>query len=796
MSCLFTSVMLTGYAQIVTIRDSESREPLELVTLYSEVPRATASTNSFGEVDLAPFEGARKIEIRLVGYRSLTKTYAEMVAGDGLVLMEKSNVSLDQVVVSASKWSQTSKDVPAHIATITSRDVALQNPQTAADMLGSSGQVFIQKSQQGGGSPMIRGFATNRVLLTVDGVRMNTAIFRGGNLQNVISIDPFAIESTEVLFGPGSVIYGSDAIGGVMSFTTIKPQLSLTSQPFVKGGAVTRASSANDERTVHLDMSVGGEKWASVTSFSYNKYGDLKMGAKGPDDYLRPFFVQRVDTLDMVVANDDPLVQRPTGYQQTNMMQKLRFMPGKRWDIIYSFHYSQTSDFSRYDRHIRYRDGRPIYGEWHYGPQKWMMNNLSVSYTGKTRLYDQATLRLAYQFFEESRIDRELNEPTRFIRVEKVNAWSANVDLSKSLGSGQTLFYGLEAIYNGVDSRGIDENIMTGAKAAGPARYPQADWSSYGAYATYKNRLSNLVLLQAGARYNSFGLDATFDTSFYPFPFTTASMNNAAVTGSAGMVLTPGEKLSVSANLATGFRSPNVDDVGKVFDSEPGAVVVPNPDLVAEYVYNAEMGVARVFGDFLKLDATGFYSILSNALVRRDFSLNGLDSILYDGELSQVQAMQNAARATVYGFQAGMEIKLPAGFSVSSRYNVQVGEEELDDGSVSPSRHAAPAFGVSHLLYVYKGLKLDLYAVYSAGADFENLPEEEKGKTEIYAADGLGNPYSPSWYTLNLKAIQKVSDVFTVSAGVENITNQRYKPYSSGIAGAGRNVIISLRANF
>ena len=796
MSCLFTSVMLTGYAQIVTIRDAESREPLELVTLYSEAPGATASTNSAGEVDLAPFKGARKIEIRLVGYRSLKRTYAEMVAGDGLLLMEASSISLDQVVVSASKWSQTSRDVPVHIATITSRDVALQNPQTAADMLGSSGQVFIQKSQQGGGSPMIRGFATNRLLLTVDGVRMNTAIFRGGNLQNVISLDPFAIESTEVLFGPGSVTYGSDAIGGVMSFTTLKPQLSLTSKPLVKGSAVTRVSSANNERTAHLDVNVGGKKWASVTSFSYSNYGDLRMGTKGPDDYLRPFYVQRADTLDLVVANDAPLVQRPTGYQQTNMMQKLRFMPSKRWDIIYSFHHSKTSDFSRYGRHIRYRDGRPIYGEWHYGPQKWIMNNLSVSNTDKTRLYDQATLRLAHQFFEESRINRELNGPTRFIRVEKVNAWSANVDLTKSLGSGQTLFYGLEAIYNGVDSRGVDENIVTGVKVAGPARYPKADWSSYGAYATYKNRLSNLLLLQAGARYNSFGLDATFDTSFYPFPFTTASMNNAAVTGSAGVVVTPGEKLSVSVNLATGFRSPNVDDVGKVFDSEPGAVVVPNPDLVAEYVYNAEIGVARVFGDFLKVDATGFYSILSNALVRRDFSLNGLDSIVYDGELSQVQAMQNAALATVYGFQAGMEVKLPAGFSASSRYNMQVGEEELDDGSVSPSRHAAPAFGISRLMYAFKGLKLDLYAVYSAGVDFVGLPEEEKGKTEIYAADGSGNPYSPSWYTLNLKAIQKVSDVFTVSAGVENVTNRRYKPYSSGIAGAGRNVIISLRANF
>jgi hemoglobin/transferrin/lactoferrin receptor protein len=796
LSCLLTSLVLVSYAQILTIKDKENNEPLELVTLYSEAPRATAMTNSSGMVDISEFEGADKIEVRLVGYNRIVSSYAELAAGDRVLVMEPSNIALDQVVVSASKWSQSTRDVPVHIATITPKDAALFNPQTAADLLGASGQVFIQKSQQGGGSPMIRGFATNRLLLTVDGVRMNTAIFRGGNLQNVISLDPFATENTEVFFGPGSVIYGSDAIGGVMSFTTLTPHLSLTDETLTKGSAATRFSSANSEKTAHLDFNVGWKKWSSVTSFSYNDYGDLRMGTKGPDDYLRPFYVQRIDSVDRVVTNDNPLVQRPSGYQQTNMMQKVRFVPNKRWDIVYAFHYSETSDYARYDRHIRYRNGLPRYGEWSYGPQKWMMNNLTASYTSKTGLFDQATLRLAHQFFQESRIDRGINSSARAIRIEKVNAYSASLDFSKSLVAGQKLYYGLEMIYDKIDSEGIDEDISTGEKVAGPARYPQSDWSSYAAYATYQNRLSDLLLVQAGARFNSFGLNATFDNSFYPFPFSTADLNNGALTGSVGVVMTPGEKLSISANLSTGFRSPNVDDVGKVFDSEPGAVVVPNPDLEAEYAYNAEIGVAKVFGGFLKLDATAFYTVLSNALVRRDFRLNGLDSIVYDGELSQVQAIQNAARATVYGFQAGLEVKLPEGFTLSSRYNVQVGEEELDNGSKSPSRHAAPAFGVSHFMYGVKNLKLDFYAQYSGGVGFADMPEEEKGKTEIYAADKEGNPYSPSWYTLNFKVSQKISDDIIISGGIENLTDQRYKPYSSGMAGAGRNFIISLRTSF
>ena len=252
----------------------------------------------------------------------------------------------------------------------------------------------------------------------------------------------------------------------------------------------------------------------------------------------------------------------------------------------------------------------------------------------------------------------------------------------------------------------------------------------------------------------------------------------------------------ISANAATGYRSPNVDDMGKVFDSEPGAVVVPNPDLKAEYAYNFDLGITKVLGGFAKVDATVFYTYLDNALVRRDFTLNGMDSIVYAGDMSKVQAIQNAAVANVYGIQLGIEIMFGAGFGFSSKFNYQVGEEELDDGSVSPSRHAAPMFGVSRLFYKRGKLNLQFYAEYSGGRSYEELPITEQAKPEIYAIDDNGNPYSPEWYTVNFKAMYQISDHFTVNAGLENITDQLYRSYSSGISAAGRNFILSLKATF
>lgn len=792
----FFGLSFPAFSQTITIKDLKTQEPIEWVSLTSESPKAFARTNEKGQADLTAFKGAEKITISRLGYKTVVKSYTEIEAMSFELLLEPSPFSTPEVVVSATRWRQAPSDVAAKIITVLPTEIALENPQTAADLLGLSGRVFIQKSQQGGGSPMIRGFATNRLLYTVDGVRMNTAIFRAGNIQNVISLDPLAMENTEVFFGPGSVIYGSDAIGGVMSFQTLTPQFSLADEPLIKGRALTRFASANKEKTGHFDVNVGWKKWASITSLSSFDFDHLRQGSHGPTDYLKPFYVQRQDNVDRVITQDDPLLQIPSAYSQKNMMEKLRFHPHENWDFQYGFHYSETSPYGRYDRHNRTKNGRPSYAEWNYGPQKWMMNNLSVTHTGNHHLYDRWVIRLALQSFEESRLDRSLNSSTRHVRIEEVKAYSANFDFMKSFGPKNTLYYGVEYVVNDVTSTGREENLTTGLSAPGPSRYPQATWQSAAAYVHAQHEFSDRLLFQTGLRYNQFLLDARFDTTFYPFPFTTANLNHGALTGTLGGVYRPSDSLVVSANLATAFRSPNVDDMGKVFDSAPGIVVVPNPDLKAEYAYSADFSIAKVFGKIVRVDLAGYYNSLQDALVRRNFTLNGQDYIIYDGVLSRVQALQNAAFAKIYGIQTGIEVKLPAGFDFFSDFNYQRGEEELDDGTISPSRHAPPWFGVSRLDFTTSKLKLQLSAIYQGERKHEDLPEEEKGKSEIYAADANGNPYAPGWYTLNFKAFYQLTDHLSVSAGCENLTDQRYRPYSSGISGPGRNFIFSLAMNF
>ena len=795
LSVIFLAQVAAG--QSVYIKDLATRRPIEGATIQTR-SGSGAVTDAQGKAEISAMRGADSIFIRYIGYRTALFSYDQLAQRSFLVELEEDRLSLDAVVVSATRWQQSSRETPARISAIRPREVMLQNPQTAADLLGLSGEVFIQKSQLGGGSPMIRGFSTNRVLLTVDGVRMNTAIFRSGNLQNVISLDPFATENTEVVFGPGSIIYGSDAIGGVMNFYTLTPGFSGNDTPIVRGSAALRYASANTEKTGHFNFSASWKNLALLSSVTYTDYGDLLMGSNGPDEYLRPNYAIRIAGRDSVAPNPNPRRQAPTSYNQLNLMQKLRWRPAERWDLQYGFHYSATSSYSRYDRLLRLRGNTLRSAEWDYGPQLWMMNHLNLAHAGSNGLYDHAALRLAHQFFEESRIERDLNSVQRMIRTEQVNAWSANLDLEKQWRAGKhRLFYGLEYIYNVVGSTGEEEHVETGLTAPAASRYPDgATWRSAAAYLSWRNRLSERVSLQSGIRYNLNGLDATFDQTYFPFPFSEARLRAGALIGNLGMVFSPAPSWQLNANAATGFRSPNVDDVGKVFDSTPGSVVVPNPDLQPEYAWNFDLGAAKTFGDMLKVDITGFFTYLDNALVRRNFILNGQDSILFGGDLSRVQAIQNAAFATVWGIQAGLELKLPAGFGLSARYNFQIGEEELDDGSKAPLRHAAPAFGVTRLNYARSRFEAEFYTLFNAAVRNVDLAPDEQGKEYLYTLDAGGNPWTPAWLTLNLKTSLRLGNAIRLGAGIENITDRRYRPYSSGITAPGRNVVVSLRASF
>jgi hemoglobin/transferrin/lactoferrin receptor protein len=478
----------------------------------------------------------------------------------------------------------------------------------------------------------------------------------------------------------------------------------------------------------------------------------------------------------------------PSAYSAFFLNQKFSLHTGKNSNLSYQFLYSTTTDIPRYDRLIQQKGNHLKYGEWYYGPQTWMMHNLKFNTYKKTKAYDQMVVILAYQQFNESRHDRKFQDSLLRHRDEKVNAYTLNIDFEKDLGTKLDLFYGFEAMYNDVISSAYGENIFSGEQSTIPTRYPNIynHYFTSGIFVNLKYRISNKLTAMTGLRYSRVFSDSKFDNSKLQLPYDQITMNLGAPNGSIGLAWLPGKKWQLNFNIASAFRAPNIDDAAKVFDSEPGNVVVPNPDLQPEYAYSAELGINKDINDFAHLELNLFYTHVDQIIVRRDFQFNGNDSIVYDGTMSKVQAMVNSQSAQIYGATAAIQLKLSKAFSFESTYSITKG---TDDEGYS-LRHVAPSFGSSSIRYKYQGYQAQFYANYNGGIAFNDLAPSEQSKTHMYTPDG-----AEAWYTLNIKGSVKIS-LLTFDVGVENILDRFYMPYSSGIPGTGRNFYIALHLHY
>ncbi|TDB67576.1 TonB-dependent receptor [Arundinibacter roseus] len=704
-------------------------------------------------------------------------------------------LQLDEVVVSASRFGEIKRLLPFQIEQIMSQEISFRNAQTSADVLAQSGQIFVQKSQAGGGSPILRGLEANRILLVVDGVRMNNAIFRGGHLQNVLRIDQQMIEQVEVVFGPNSVVYGSDALGGVIHFRSKMPTLSLTNKPLLQTSAMARYSSAANEKTTNVTFNYGRQKWGSLTSVSFSDFGDVRQGENRrkeyPDFGKRYFYTVQQQGQDVMRPNPDPNRQIGTAYAQLDLFQKVLFRPTAKSTHVLNLHYSTTTNVPRYDRLTVVSNGLPRFAEWYYGPEKRLMASYQSFYFG-SKYYDELQVTAAFQRIEESRNSRTFGRDLLKSQVESVLAYSLNMDAQKKSGRN-TFRYGLEWVYNSVHSEATNTDRSSGSQTAADTRYPDGgssmNWLAL--YGTNHLQLAEKWFLQGGLRLNQVNLRAAFvSREFFPFPFDHAAQASTALTGNLGVVLIPGVKSKVSLLGSTGFRAPNVDDLGKVFDSQPGLVIVPNPMLKPEYAYNLEVSVEKWLANMLKFNGTVFHSWLQNALVTSPFQLNGKDSLLYNGQMSRIIANQNELRAAVRGMSLELNLYPAKGWRVMATYNVTKGTIQQSDKNRSPLDHIPPQYGKGSVEWTYKKWRMEALSMFNGWKRIEeyrlNAEDNESGATP----DGM-----PSWWTLNLRAACRLSPTLTIQFAAENLLDTNYRMFASGVSAPGRNVLIALRAS-
>ena len=793
-----------SWAQSITISDASSRQGIYNVSVIPDGTGKVIFSSEDGVVDISEYTAVESFLFRHPSYQRLILTYDQIKEKNFMILLEERVISIDEVVISANKWEQDKSEVANEILSISPQQIKHNNPQTAADLLSQTGQVFVQKSQLGGGSPMLRGFAANRVLIVVDGVRMNNAIFRSGNLQNVISIDPNIIENAEVVFGPGSVIYGSDALGGVMDFHTKVPVFTSKQRSELSAKAFTRYASANNEKTGHFDFNLSRKGVSLLTSFTHSDFGDLRSGSNRSSDYpqfgLRPRYVKRINGQDILVTNPDQNVQKFSGYKQWSIVNKIRFQINDEHEATYGFYYANTSDIPRYDRLIQ-DNGHPDSlrnAEWYYGPQKWYMHHLSIASFSGNAVYDEAKLTFSIQNFSESRNDRRFGNNSLRVQQENVDVFTMNMDFDKGIKS-HNLFYGIEYTYNHVDSRAFRRDIVTQAITSVGSRYPDegSDYEALAGYMTYKMRFSDRWILNMGMRYSQVWLQAeTTDSNATLFGLNALKLGNGALNGNAGIVFKANETTKWNFLISSGFRSPNVDDVGKVFELDNDNLIIPNADLRPEFSYNVEMGLEKRIKKNVRLGVVTYYSLLKDAIVRGPVSLNGSNTIVLDGELKELRAQVNADEAYVYGGSANLAWNINPNWSFNTSYTITRGRDKSND---QPLRHTTPNFGKTSIVFNRQNIRAEFFTEYNGSRLREDIPTSEiDDKDYLYATheSDLSKDGSPAWYTLNLRGTYNLNDKITFTGALENILDTHYRPYSSGISAPGRNLILSLRVTF
>ena len=703
-------------------------ENIKDVHIFTKNKNFAAISNEKGILELPILADSTTLYIQHLSYQEETFSYAKIKAQNFEIQLFPKDVELVEFVVSG-KFSERMADVSNRIDIIKAEEIALQNPQSSADMLQNTGNVYVQKSQMGGGSPVIRGFEANKVLIVVDGVRMNNAIFRGGHVQNVITIDNNVLERTEVVFGPGSLLYGSDALGGVMNFMSKNPTLAQGDEKLAfSADAMLRYGYANDEKTANFNFSFANKKFGTLTSITSSDFGDLKIGKKRPHGYedwgKRPFYVDTFDGVDSLVKNDKEHILRFTKYRQINALQKFYYKPTANTDMTINLQYATSSNIPRFDRLNDVSSNDTLkFAEWYYGPQNRLLTSFQLNNSTINPIYDQFKLVAAYQKIEEDRIDRKFGKTERRHREEEVDVYSWNMDFVKKINDHHTLQYGTEATYNKVNSKAYleDINLMEISDEKIATRYPDggSSMTTAAAYVRHKWQVNDKLTIIDGFRYSLVGLQASFiDTSFYSLPYTSANDFFSAFTGSLGMTYRPFRHTKIATTLATGFRSPNIDDATKVFDPTETTVVVPNVDLVPEYAYNADLNVQQKINQ-LDLQADFYYTYLTNVIKRTTFNLNGQDSLVYDGELKAIYANVNSGKAYVAGMALSANYAITPQLSLTKKWNFTKG---YDISAAVPLGHIPPMFGLAALNYKNEKRKLNasLQLRYNAWKRIEN----------------------------------------------------------------------------
>lgn len=496
----------------------------------------SARTDAAGVFRLTrPLQSA-ELEVRAEGYqwRRLAVQPAPM-----LIVLDTRPLQLHEgVVVSARRQDADVFVVPRAVTVVSGRDLAQRLPRSTPEALLDASGVFVQKTNHGGGSPIVRGLVGNQVLVLVDGVRLNNATFRLGPNQYLNTIDPATIERIEVVRGAGSVLYGTDALGGVVHV--------VTRTPVTRGGgwhldarALVRVATGAAEQSGRVELEGGRGSVAWLGGVSVKAFGDVRAGgALG--------------------------VRAPSAYEEADADLKVRWQPTVARTLTLSFQRVRQEDVDRFDQ-VTQRG----FSSWAFDPQERSMAVASYVQRMPGKVVEQFSATGAVQHTEEARRWQRVNSSTTVVERDQVRVVSGSADLQWRPLAGWRIASGVDATADHVGSTGRETSLITGASTARRGLYADGAQASSWAVFTHAERRAGRLALDGGARYAWSGVHASAPG------FGNFTLQSDAIVGEVGVSLAASSELRPYVHVWQGYRAPNIDDVSALGSFDFGVEVPP-----------------------------------------------------------------------------------------------------------------------------------------------------------------------------------------------------------------------------
>lgn len=630
--------------------------------------------------------------------------------------------------------------------------------RVAADLLRGVVGTHVQQTSAGQGAVVLRGLVGNQVLLLVDGIPMNNGTYRDGPGQYLATIDPETIERLEVVRGPASVLYGSDAQGGVVNVITRPHQAGLGWSI----GAAGQGSTANDGARGRVSAGYGGESFRVAGGVSFAHAGDLRPGG-------------------------DLSAQRPTGFRTLGLDARLDVVPHVRHRITAAVQHFGMHDVRRYDRYVTFRAPAPgpdarhefdpqtrqlAYARWTVRPERPALVRLELSASLAVQREGRLRQRL---------VDGEPDTETEYTRDDVYTPGFGLLGESwLSLGGrGVALTYGVEVFHDRLASRGevtdlttnavtpLQRLTTTGAVPAG--RFPDgATMDRGGVFLEADAVLAPRLHLSAGGRWSGFRTRAEVGAEFGGG----IEQSYDHLTGQVGMVLGLVRGLSLTARVAEGFRAPNLYDLTNV-GPVPGGIALPNPDAEPERSMSYEAGL-RATLPRAAFEVTGWRAVIDGFIDRAPGSFRG--DTLFAGE--RVFQGLNVGEARMWGLEA--EALHRAG-PVSTRATLQYtyGEQTPADSVVEPMAKIPPLSGTVRL-------RLQPGDRWWVGYELTWATEQNRLARRDLADPRIQPGGTPGYAVHALLAGATVSPGVSVSAGLENLSDTLYRTHASGVDAPGR----------